>query len=90
MQCPQFMHLNLTSQQGLPVVATVCSLLSVLSGCAVVGPASISQGRAAYNEVLHRSNEEQLVTTAIFFRARQDTRRRSAIDVLLSMLLMTK
>lgn len=42
--------------------ALVCGLLSVvLSGCSVVGPQAISNGRLAYNDVIAKTNDQQML-----------------------------
>ena len=46
-------------------LATLCSVLFTLSGCAVVGPSSISHGRADYNEAINRTEDEQLLMSMV-------------------------
>lgn len=40
-------------------------VLCVLSGCAMVGPKSISTGRAGYNEVINRTEDEQILLSIV-------------------------
>jgi len=46
-------------------LTTLCLVLCVLSGCAVVGPRSISMGRADYNEVINRTEDEQMLLSIV-------------------------
>jgi hypothetical protein len=41
----------------------ICAM--VLSGCAVVGPASVSNGRSTYNEVINRTEDEQILSMIV-------------------------
>jgi hypothetical protein len=43
----------------------ICLILSTLFGCAVVGPRSISMGRADYNEAINRTEDEQLLMSIV-------------------------
>ena len=45
-------------RRGLSLTA-LCLVMCVLSGCAMVGPRSISMGRADYNEAINRTEDEQ-------------------------------
>ena len=40
-------------------------LSALLSGCNLIGPSSISQGRPAYNEVLNRTSDEQMLLALV-------------------------
>jgi hypothetical protein len=40
-------------------------VLFVLSGCATVGPKSISMGRADYNEAINRTEDEQMLLSIV-------------------------
>lgn len=53
----------------------VCVALAglVAAGCNVVGPASIGSGRAAYGEVLTKSNNEQLLRAIVLDRFSEST-----------------
>jgi hypothetical protein len=51
-------------QQALHLL-TACLLLLVFSGCAVVGPKSISNGRANYNEAINRTEDEQMLLSIV-------------------------
>lgn len=42
-----------------------CLVVCVLSGCAMVGPRSISAGRSDYNEAINRTEDEQLLLSII-------------------------
>jgi len=44
---------------------TLCLVLFVLSGCAMVGPRSIGMGRADYNEVINRTEDEQMLLSIV-------------------------
>ncbi len=46
-------------------LAALCLVLCVLSGCAMVGPRSISVGRADYNEVINRTEDEQMLLSIV-------------------------
>ena len=43
----------------------LCLTLWALSGCAVVGPRSISMGRADYNEAINRTEDEQMLLSIV-------------------------
>ncbi|KGM43462.1 hypothetical protein JY97_07130 [Alkalispirochaeta odontotermitis] len=45
--------------------ATSCLLIAMLAGCAVVGPSSISMGRASYNEAINKTEDEQLLMSIV-------------------------
>ena len=40
-------------------------ILVVFSGCSRVGPTSISMGRAAYNEAINKTEDEQLLLAIV-------------------------
>jgi len=42
----------------------------VLSGCAMVGPRSISLGRADYNEAIERTDEPKYIVISAYFAVR--------------------
>jgi len=46
-------------------LTTLSLVVSVLYGCAMVGPRSISSGRADYNEVINRTEDEQLLLSIV-------------------------
>jgi len=46
-------------------LTTYCLVLCVLSGCTVLGPRSISMGRADYNEVINRTEDEQMLLSIV-------------------------
>lgn len=46
-------------------LATLCLGLFALSGCAMVGPRSISMGRADYNEAINRTEDEQMLLSIV-------------------------
>lgn len=46
-------------------LATLCFILCVFSGCAIVGPRSISVGRAGYNEVINKTEDEQMLLSMV-------------------------
>lgn len=43
----------------------ICLILCVLSGCAIVGPSSISKGRADYNEAINQTEDEQMLLSVV-------------------------
>lgn len=45
--------------------AALLLILWGLTGCAVVGPSSISMGRASYNEAINKTEDEQLLTSIV-------------------------
>ena len=42
-----------------------CILLISAAGCATLGPRSISMGRAEYNEVINRTEDEQMLLSIV-------------------------
>ena len=42
-----------------------CWLLWALYGCSVIGPQSIANGRAAYNEVINQTEDQQMLTAIV-------------------------
>lgn len=47
------------------ILTTLCLVLGALSGCTVVGPRSISMGRADYNEAINRTEDEQMLLSIV-------------------------
>ena len=47
------------------ITASLCLILWALAGCAVVGPSSISMGRASYNEAINKTEDEQLLASIV-------------------------
>jgi len=47
------------------ITALFSLLITTLSGCSVVGPASISRGRSDYNDVINRTDNEQLLMAIV-------------------------
>jgi hypothetical protein len=47
------------------ILAVLCSVLWALSGCAVLGPKSISMGRADYNEAINKTEDEQMLLSIV-------------------------
>ena len=43
----------------------LCMILCASSGCAMVGPRSISMGRADYNEAINRTEDEQMLLSIV-------------------------
>ena len=43
----------------------LCLLLFALSGCATLGPRSISMGRADYNEAINKTEDEQMLLSIV-------------------------
>lgn len=54
--------------QLVSILTTLCLVLLAISGCAKVGPKSISTGRADYNEVINRTENEQMLLWIVKFR----------------------
>ena len=46
-------------------LAFLCTILGVLCGCAVVGPTSISMGRADYNEAINKTDDAQMLMSIV-------------------------
>ena len=46
-------------------IAGFCGMLWIFYGCSVLGPQSIANGRAAYNEVINRTEDQQLLTAIV-------------------------
>ncbi len=46
-------------------LAFLCTILVVLCGCAVVGPTSISMGRADYNEAINKTDDAQMMMSIV-------------------------
>ena len=42
-----------------------CGFLWALSGCSVIGPQSIANGRAAYNEVINQTEDQQMLMAIV-------------------------
>ncbi|MFC1825263.1 hypothetical protein ACFL9T_21340 [Thermodesulfobacteriota bacterium] len=51
--------------QGLLGLASLCLVMWALSGCAMVGPKSISAGRADYNEAINKTEDEQMLLSIV-------------------------
>jgi hypothetical protein len=56
---------SLNNLQSYLVLAVLCCAILLLNGCAQVGPNSISRGRAAYNEAITRTDDEQLLMSIV-------------------------
>ena len=50
---------------GFLTFATFCVVLGILSSCSVVGPRSISMGRADYNEAINRTEDAQMLLSIV-------------------------
>jgi hypothetical protein len=46
-------------------LTTICLLFFAVSGCAVVGPKSISMGRGDYNEAINKTEDEQMLLSIV-------------------------
>lgn len=46
-------------------IAGCCGFLWVLSGCSVIGPQSIANGCAAYNEVINQTEDQQMLMAIV-------------------------
>jgi len=51
----------------------LCAALAAGGGCASLGPAAIANGRAAYTDVITRTNDEQLLGTLVRLRYAETT-----------------
>ena len=47
------------------ILTILCLVLYVLSGCAMVGPRTISMGRSDYNEAINRTEDEQILLSIV-------------------------
>jgi hypothetical protein len=61
------MKMRLYGHKNRRVLAltTLCVVLAGLSGCAMVGPRSISMGRADYNEAINKTENEQMLLSIV-------------------------
>jgi hypothetical protein len=59
------MRLFCPKDRRVSTLTTLCFVLFALSGCAVVGPKSISMGRADYNEAINRTEDEQMLPSIV-------------------------
>lgn len=55
----------LFSATGSNAALTALLLLSVLSGCAVVGPKAVMSGRMAYNQAISETDNQQMLTVFV-------------------------
>ena len=46
-------------------VGGLCAVLWIFLGCSVIGPQSIANGRAAYNEVINKTEDQQLLMAIV-------------------------
>jgi len=46
-------------------LVTLCLYMSTMWGCSVIGPRHISMGRADYNEVINRTEDEQMLLSIV-------------------------
>jgi hypothetical protein len=46
-------------------LVVLCTISGILCGCAVVGPTSISMGRADYNEAINRTEDAQMLMSIV-------------------------
>jgi hypothetical protein len=53
------------NSQWVVTLAILCLALGMLSGCAKVGPRSISMGRANYNEAINKTEDEQMLLSIV-------------------------
>ena len=60
-------EMRLYGHKGRRVLSltTLALVFYVLSGCAMVGPRSISLGRADYNEAIERTDSEQMLLSIV-------------------------
>jgi len=59
------MRICLSRIRSVLTKAAICVLIGGLAGCAVVGPSSISMGRASYNEAINKTEDEQLLMSIV-------------------------
>jgi len=53
------------TNQRLRMLPSLFLVLCALSGCAMVGPKSISMGRADYNDAINKTEDEQMLLTIV-------------------------
>jgi hypothetical protein len=63
MHAPRFCRQHATSTRVHRLIS--CALGCLLAGCAVVGPPSIRNGRAVYNEAINDTNNQQMLMVII-------------------------
>src|SRR5512147_1144802 len=61
------------SPRLLRLAARAALCAAAASGCTQIGPASIANGRAAYTDVITRTNDEQLLGTLVRMRYAETT-----------------
>jgi len=59
------MRLHGPKERRVLSLIILCLGLWALSGCSVVGPRSISMGRADYNEAINRTEDEQMLLSIV-------------------------
>ena len=59
------MHLYKHRKYRAMAPAMLCLFVSILCGCALAGPRHISMGRADYNEVINRTEDEQILLSIV-------------------------
>jgi hypothetical protein len=58
------MRLSCRKDHWVLILTTFCLVLCMLSGCAV-GPTSVKMGRAAYNEAINETEDEQMLMSIV-------------------------
>lgn len=59
------MPYHASSKRLTTILAGFCAVSLFLQGCAQLGPKSISRGRAAYNEAITKTDDEQLLMSIV-------------------------
>ena len=59
------MRLVSHTDMGFLTLTSLCLVLCTLFGCAIVGPSSISMGRANYNEAINKTEDEQMLLSIV-------------------------
>ena len=58
-------RLSYSRDRSVLRLTTICLLLFALSGCAKIGPRSISMGRGDYNQAISKTDDEQMLLAII-------------------------
>ncbi len=59
------MRINRTKLSSYRFIIGSCGLLWALSGCSTIGPQSIANGRAAYNQIINQTEDQQMLMAVV-------------------------
>ncbi len=59
------MRINRTKLSSYLFIIGSCGLLWALSGCSTMGPQSIANGRAAYNQIINQTEDQQMLMAVV-------------------------